>query len=67
MSMIQQTVNACSTIGATCTLGAYLMDKLPEIAAILSVVWLLLNLVWFISIKIVRPLWSKFKVWRNKK
>lgn len=65
--MSQQTIEACSTIAATCTLGAYLMDKLPEIAAILSVVWLSLNVLWFISSKIIKPLFSKYKQWRKKR
>ncbi len=57
--MLQKTIESCGTITATCTLGAYLLNKLPEIAAILSVIWLSLNIIWFI--------WKRYKEFTKPK
>lgn len=58
--MIQQTINTCSAAIATCGIGAWLMDiVLPVVVLILSAVWLSLNIVWFI--------WLRIKEWRKGK
>jgi hypothetical protein len=56
--MVQQSVNTCGTLAATCTLGAYLLDKLPIIAAVLSIIWLTLNITYFV--------WLRIKEWWKK-
>lgn len=66
--MSQQTViETCTTITATCTLGAYFMDNLHDMVALVSFAWVGLNLILLVWNKIVKPLGSKYKEWRNKK
>ena len=58
--MIPQTVNTCSAAIAACGVGAWLMDiVLPVTVLILSIVWLSLNIIWFI--------WCRYKEWRKRK
>lgn len=59
--MIQKIAETCTTITATCTLGAYFMENLPDMVALASFVWIGLNIIVLVVNKIVRPLWFKYK------
>lgn len=56
--MIQQT-EVLNVVVPTCAICAWLVDMLPTVVAVLSIVLLSLQIGWFI--------WKRCKEWRKKK
>lgn len=57
--MSEPIINTCGTLSAICTLIAWAWNNLPIIAAAFSVLWLSLQIAWFLR--------QRYKDWKKGK